>query len=801
MSININSFFRIILLITVLLVVGGVSVEAGTYDPYEEIYLEEIELRGLNLWADQDVEVLVEASGLVEGDTYTVRELEARADEAVSALVVEGLFADVITRLQNGRLIFELYENPRLGEINFEGNVEVTDEELEGVLLLQPGEPASEHEISSARRELSQFLRMQGFDRSAVEVSVQEAEGIVNVQFLIDEGTQRLITSVHFDFEEINLLQRIHRVWGIGWENPLREGMPYSPQHIQMGMEAIRNWYHNRGYMDVQIEPRIFYNRREQGYDVMFYMREGPVYSFGEIEILDNEVFDDEELLQKVPLSSGDIFREDRLREGLQAIEDHYQSQGYIEARALDPGQFQIERDREAGVVNVRARVYEGRPFYVERIEIHGNEQTYERVIRREIRLREGDLLKGERIRDSRRRLFNLGFFRDVQMDLLPGTQEDKKVLRVQVAEGRTGHLEFGGGYSSATGFTGQLRLEKDNFSLYDWDQGFTGRGESLEASMNMGQREDSYRLSWRDPWINDSVDSDKSPPMVPISFGFTGFQQIYRRDEGYDRFDRGGSVRMGREFGPALSNQIDAEYSFRSVEVRDLDEVDADDIPRDFKEEAAGDSEFKRQISSIKVGLQRDRRNVRRFPTEGYYVRGSALLATDYIGGNSNYYEPELDYRHYIPFVGPTFWAVRANYRTLDSWEDKEDNPIPSFERYRLGGFRDVRAYGFRDIMIYDNGERDRGGNSAFFTNLELRSEMIENTMQLFIFADAGDVYESSWGFSASDLKRSYGTGFRIQSPMGPMIFSWGRKLDDTYPGADDAGESRVDFTIGTGF
>ncbi len=794
-----------LLIIAICLFSVGTPLYSQTEDnsANEQVYLEGLELSGLDLWTDQGIEEMIEAGGISAGETYTMENLVERANQLLTRLQEEGLFEDIRIELENSRLLFKFVEFPRISEVSFEGNFDFSSEQLREIIFLQPGEPASPGEVNRARRDVSQFYRMQGYDQSEVDINlVQTPDGYVKLQFLIDEGAQKIITGVFFDFEGVNLLQRIHRMWGIGWSQPVREGMPYSNQTVQAGMEAARRWYRNRGHMEVEIEPRVFFNQREDGYDLLYYIKEGPVYTLGDLKISDNQVYDDAELLGLVPLSIGDVFSQEKFLEGLQNIEDKYQSHGYIEAVVMDQGLFQMELDEQQQLVNIQMSVIEGEPFYVERIEIHGNQQTYDRVIRRELRLREGDLLEGVRLRDSRRRLMNLGFFRAVEIDLLSGFEENKRIIRVRVEEGPTGHLQFGGGYSSATGFTGRLQLEKDNFSLFDYDRGFTGRGESLKTSFNIGQREDSYRISWSDPWINDSVLSDDPPPYVPVSFGFSGFQQVYKRTEGYDEMNRGGSMRLGREFGPALSNQVDLEYSFRRVEVYDLDAADTIDIPADYRIEADGDSEFQRSIGSIEIGLQRDRRDVRRFPTEGYYIRGSALLAADFLGGNSDFYKPTFDYRHYLPFVGPTFWAVRMNYRTLDSWKDDEDRPIPSFERFRLGGFRDVRAYDFRDIMLRDDdGERLGGGNSAFFVNFELRSVMIDNTMQLFLFGDAGAVYEKAWDFSASEFKRSVGAGLRIHSPIGPMVLSWGRKLDDTYPGAGDAGESRVDFTIGTGF
>jgi outer membrane protein assembly factor BamA len=227
----------------------------------------------------------------------------------------------------------------------------------------------------------------------------------------------------------------------------------------------------------------------------------------------------------------------------------------------------------------------------------------------------------------------------------------------------------------------------------------------------------------------------------------------------------------------------------------------DTTNIPIDILRETGDDNQFERAINTLTLGVQRDRRDNRLFPTEGYYLRGSNRTAAKSLGGDVNFYNPELDARSYIPFLGPTFWAGRFNYQTLDTWD--EESTLPSFEKFFLGGNRTVRGYDFRDILIYDSdGDRVSGGNTAFFANLEYRYKVMEQTMQLFAFTDVGAVYRDTWQLGTDRLKQSAGVGLRVRSPMGPINISWSRRLDNTAPGPpDDSGETQIDFNIGTGF
>jgi hypothetical protein len=155
---------------------------------------------------------------------------------------------------------------------------------------------------------------------------------------------------------------------------------------------------------------------------------------------------------------------------------------------------------------------------------------------------------------------------------------------------------------------------------------------------------------------------------------------------------------------------------------------------------------------------------------------------------------------RSYIPFTENTFWALRFDYETLDSWKNDSSEGVPVTERIFLGGNQNVRGYDFRDIAVYEELDqcidnpgnfpqipadqlvRCSGGNTAFFANLEYRLEAITNTMQLFAFADIGNVYRDSFELGFSDTKKSAGIGMRVRSPMGPINISWANRLEPTF-------------------
>ncbi len=774
----------------------------------DPVPVNDVVLEGLEIWSGEDIEGILRRTGLQTDQTYEQQELQQLVREGLERLHQEDLFSDIQVRYEDRQLIFELVEYPRITDVTFEGNESLSDEEIGEILVLGSGDPASDRAVNEATRQIEQFYSVQGYGQAQVNTTIEEVEEqTVEVIFSIEEGPQQTITSMEFEHvDDIGIFRTVQQAWNLRWRLPVNVGSPFSPQVLQQAVSEIENWYQERGHMEVQVVPSAEPDPDAEGMRVTFVIQAGPVYEMGNLTISGNEAIETSQLRQQVELTEGEVFDRALMEEGLQEMEFYYNDRGYADAEIFQPDRYEYNLDREDHVVNVDVNVQEGEPVIVERIDIRGNQLTYDKVIRREVLLEEGELLDGQQLRRTQRRLRQLGFFQQVEINVDPGSAPDRRVVRVRVREGPTGQLQFGGGYSSSVGFLGNFSVQKDNFSLWDPGSAFTGRGQSLQASAQVGADRSNYYLSWDDPWINDDVGDPTSPsPSFPISFGWSGFNQSYDREQNFSERRAGGALRSGIEFGVARANMIDAEYSFRRLEAFNIDE----DSPERYKFEAecdgsCSDDSFDRQIGSVELGIQRDLRDSRRFPSEGYYIRLSGLVASsDVFGGNSDYYRPRLEGRQYQPIWGPLYTAVRTNFRTVDTWEQDPDAAIPVFDEFFLGGYRDIRGYEYRDLAVRDDsGSIIGGGRTAFYTNAELRFRMIEDgTMQLFTFYDLGNVYEESWEFDGSDLKTSAGVGMRVFTPIGPISISWAQRLNETYDGAGDRGESQVDFNIGSTF
>jgi outer membrane protein insertion porin family len=778
----------------------------------DEVTVENIQFRGLQVWSPDNVTGVLEAHDLEEGQTYSSTELQRKVNQIIGELQDQGLFSDIKVTREDGTLIFTVEEFNRITSLKFEGNEIYDAEKLNDVLLLQSGDPVNPYRIEQARQDLVDFYRTEGY--SDIDVSSSRtvtSEGTVELTFSIDEGRQRTINEVYFHYSpDPTTFDEAYRNLNLRLVLPAKPGQPYSNQVKERSVQVIKQWYSTLGYLDASVDVELWRNLSEDGIDMEFYIEEGPKYNLGDVQISGNELFSDTEIISDLPLQSGDVFNTRQFTRGIRQIEQKYRDRGYAEV-SVDYRTAQ-KTDQDPPTVDVDVDVTENEPIYVERIEIHGNFRTYDRVIRREIRLEPGGLLDGEKKRNSLRRLRNLGYFSKVKMNVDPGSKSNWKVVRVRVKEGRTGQFQFGGGFSSSTGFTGNLSIRKDNFSLWDYSNAFTGRGQSIQASAQIGSRRSNFNISWDDPWFNDDLDDTTGvKPEVPIGVGFSAFNTTYFRDEGFDESRQGGAVRLSREFGPARSNQVDAEYSINTTSIKNLDEADRQTAIEFLNAADSGADKFEQSIGSLRLGIQRDRRDNRLYPSKGYFLRAQNRVAQEALASDVNFYNPEFDARNYIPFIGPTFWAVRFNYKTIEGFGGGEASEVPSFEKFFLGGNRTVRGYDYRDLAVYkkDCGPGDpdpttytrcSGGKSAFYSSLEYRYKVLERTMQLFAFTDIGNVYENSWEIG-SDFKQSAGIGFRVRSPMGPINISWSQRMEPTTPDSNDSGQTQIDFNIGTGF
>jgi len=426
----------------------------------------------------------------------------------------------------------------------------------------------------------------------------------------------------------------------------------------------------------------------------------------------------------------------------------------------------------------------------VDMIKIRGNIKTRDVVIRRELRIHPGDRFDGEKLRRSKERLQNLGFFEEVSYDTEETQTPDKKNLVVDVKESKTGSFSFGGGYSTVDQFVGFVEVEQKNFDWKNFPY-FTGAGQNLKFRASLGSISKAFDLSFTEPWVFD----------YPVSFGFDAYKRTHNRESdvgyGYDEDVTGGDLRLGKEISEYLRE--DLMYKMDVIDISNI----TDNATDDLRKESGSNT-----VSSMTYGLTFDNRDNVFDPLKGNYLNGSMQLAGGPFSGDKDFWKFFGRASHYFPFPGHSVLEVRGRIGLSDPYSDSDR--IPIYERFFAGGAYTIRGYEERKLGPIDPDSKDPlGGNSILIGNIEYTYPLF-NFLKVAAFYDIGNVWEKMGDIGSSKdsngvnetggLKSAFGLGLRIKTPIGPIMLDYGIPLDKA-PGEDSKGSGRFHFSASHGF
>src|SRR5262245_3041658 len=250
----------------------------------------------------------------------------------------------------------------------------------------------------------------------------------------------------------------------------------YKPEQLGVDLQLLENVYQNNGYINVQIgEPVVEINREAGGIIITVPItREGEQFKVGKVTLTGDNVFKEEELRQKVRLTTGEIYSREAVRNDIAGLTDAYADRGYAFADVTPT----VSIDQATRVVNLSFTTRPGSKVYIGRIDIVGNERTRDQVIRREMRLDEGELYSATRLQRSRQRLMNLQYFEEVKIDTKRRGEEELMDLEVEVTERSTGQFTAGVGFSSIENVVFTASVSQNNLF---------GRGQTIGASARIG--------------------------------------------------------------------------------------------------------------------------------------------------------------------------------------------------------------------------------------------------------------------------------------------------------------------------
>jgi len=607
-----------------------------------------------------------------------------------------------------------------------------------------------------------------------VETDIDKTTNKAKLHFIIEEGYRIKITKIAIEGNKTYSYKKMIRVIKTRASSLFDSGY-LKEDVLAEDMERIKSFYEREGFIDVTADYQIDEGVKGR-ITVHIQIQEGNRYYTGKIVVNGNKVATEKEILDIMKeIKPGKVFSRERLSVDLANIRTLYFDKGYIFANANESTLL----NPETGKVDVTLTVEEGDLAYVNKIKIQGNDRTRDIVIRRELRINPGDRFDGEKLRRSKERLRNLGYFEDINYDVEDTSVPNKKDLVVQLKETKTGSLSFGGGYSTVDQLIGFVEIEQKNFDFANWPT-FTGGGQDLSVRGELGSVRNNMRLSFTEPWLFD----------YPVSGGFDAYRSKRLRESdvgyGYDEQRTGGDIRFGKELTEYIS--AGATYRLERIEISNITSDATNDL---IKEEGTND------VSSVNLRIARDTRDNAFNPTKGLFLAGITDVAGGFLGGDKDFARLQGKGTYDIPLLFNSVLEFRVHGGIINSYGDSDGVPI--FERFFTGGAYSIRGYNERKVGPLDPVTNDPiGGNSLLVTNIEYTVPLID-VIKLAAFFDSGGVWSKVRDFGQGDFKSGMGLGLRVKTPIGPINLDYGYPLNDE-PG-EESRSGKFYFSVSRGF
>src|SRR5580698_6723071 len=408
-----------------------------------------------------------------EGEAYD----PANVDQALKSLFGTGLFSDVKINFNNGTLAIRVVENPILNQVVFEGNDKVSTKDLTKEVQIKPRGTFTRARVQADVERIIELYRRNGKFAARVDPQIiQRPQNRVDLIFSITDGPTTGVSRISFVGNHIydgDTLKGQIATEESRWWKFLASNDNYDPDRLQFDKEQLRRYYINRGYADFKVLSAVAQLTPDRtSFYITFTVSEGMRYRFGKITVESKiRELGVDQLRPLINAQEGDIYSQDAVQKAIEALTNAAGTKGYAFAE-VHP---RFKRNPISHTIDMGFEIAQGPRVYIEKINISGNTRTHDDIIRRMFRLQEGDAFNMVLVDRSRTRIRGLGFFKEVEVKNVPGSQPDRTNLTVNVTEQSTASLSVGLGYSSTTSLLGEVSYNDTNWF---------GRGQNLRVSL-----------------------------------------------------------------------------------------------------------------------------------------------------------------------------------------------------------------------------------------------------------------------------------------------------------------------------
>lgn len=701
----------------------------------------------------------------------------------VKILYESGFFEDVQVETESVpggiAVVFVVHEKPFITEIVYDGNEHLSDEKLKEKTIIRSQTFLDPQQAKESAESIRLLYEKDGYYSCQVIPVIQTLDQErKRLTFYIKEGEKARIKSVIFDGLHATSRDELFkslttREW-VPWYGMVTQfKMPSAisdagvlkQEELTNDVERIREVLLNKGYFNARVSlSSVELAEDKKWFVVTFNVFEGEPFTVAEVGFRGHTVFEDNELREGISIKDGEIFQRAKLRDEISRLTDRYGSKGYSFAE-IAPNVIPNNKDR---TVNIIFSIKEGEMMRIRQINILGNNKTRDNVIRREIRVDEQDVIDTTSLKRSFQRLNNLNFFETVE--ILPDkVAVDKVDLNVRVKEKPTGQFSIGGGFSSLDRLMAIANITEGNIGGY----GYMGR-----ISGQLGQRRSMGTITFRNPYINDSLTSLQVDGYRTMTNFLTFFESR-----------TGGSITLGRwlsEYNTGSISLFAEELNYRSPAKGVCDGPSPQELCKQLGTQSS---------TGFRINAFRDTRDYYLDPRSGWRVGGGFDIGTPYMGGSNDFIKYHADVIKVTPLPFDMRLSIRGRFGEVRPFGGK---PVPLAERFYVGGINTVRGFVFgRAGPVVPNTHTLVGAAKQLIFNVDLVFTISsEAKLNGVIFFDYGKGFGADENLSFN-LRKTAGLEGRWISPFGPLRAAYGINLEPR------SGERSgvFEFTIGSIF
>jgi outer membrane protein insertion porin family len=740
------------------------------------------------------------------GDNIT----QENIDKSVKNLYSQGFFHDISIKQNSKNIItIKIEENPIVRKINIEGSKKLKSATIKKELQIKEGSIYSKFQLDSdVKRIESTYKKMGYFSASTYFTSKKHGQDSVDITILINEGEKPKIKKIVFygnkAFSQKELL-RVIASKEAAWYRLFSSSDLYDQDRIMLDKELLKEHYMQEGYANFKVQSSTSeITPNGESFLLTYIISEGERFNFGKSSI-DCQIKDIEksELKRLVSYKEGEIFNESLIDKTTYRMTTFMGNKGYT---FIDVDRT-LDRNEKNKTVDIKYTINETSKYFVKNINIIGNTRTLDRVIRRELKIYEGDPFNLSKIQRSKQKVANLGYFSAVEFENKPTSEYDKLDLDIKVKETSTGSMRFAIGYNTASGAIGSTTLSEYNF---------LGKGQIVEFDFSKAKKSSDISFSFTEPKLMDRN--------LAVGFDIFTISQDKSTQSSFSAKSKGLTLRMGYDINEYLYHNIN--YSIKN---------EKSDKSKDASIFLKAQPD-KTRVSSIGHSISYDKLNSRISPTKGYLIKFTQNFAG--VGGNVKYLQNLLHASYFKPLYKDVIIlnliGRAGNIRGIGGNNVNINDSFFVGEEY-IRGF-DVSGIGPRVKKYPGNNDQDSlGGNTFFAGTAEIQFPLglpEEFGMKGAVFTDFGTLFDtdaakykcegkdctcdssiknpkateplckngnlsSEYINTSKKIRASYGVGLVWDSPLGFIRLDYGtpyrkESFDKT---------SRVRFSIGTNF